>query len=437
MSFFSVVLSGGVGQRLWPISRVDRPKQFTSLWQPNLFETTLLRLSKFGKILVITNNNLKNLTINSLDNCKIGHDILLEPSPKGTAPAVLLAAITLNSRGFGESIMGIFPADHIIENQQLFDKNLLFAKKMAENHLVTFGIKPTYASAQYGYIKYKGHGHGDVLKFVEKPNYETAKRYVNSKEYLWNSGMFIIKVNHLIELFKKHNPETYNVMKDLSNLDEVYKSLETQSFDVSVVEKASNIKVIVSDFGWQDVGSFETGSLSNNLCKEHNASGNSFLSEDTNKLSVFLGTNDLSVIDSKEAILISKKGSLAIKDIYNKLPSEYTYSSAIKKPWGEFVTIKQTSAFHLKVIRVNPGQRLSYQSHKKRSEHWVVVKGKGSVTLEGKKTGVNAGDHMFIPKGAKHRIQNVGSQVLEFVEIQLGEYFGEDDIVRYEDDYGR
>ena len=459
MEFFSVILSGGAGTRLWPISRIDKPKQFSPIFEPNLFEQTVDRLKDLGKILVVTSHHLKNVTIDSLKNLQTdtplvaSKNIILEPEPKGTAHSALLAALTLEKQGFKDSVMGIFPADHLIENQKSFCDNIKLGIQTAKNNnLITFGITPTHASCEYGYIKHEGSNIADVIEFVEKPSKEMAQKYIKSN-YLWNSGIFIIRVKNLIELFKTFDPKTHDILReaDLSSLDEVYKKLSTQSFDVAIAEKAKDTKVIVCDLGWRDVGNINqwssnytsgvsaTGGVSVNPLIEHEASNNSFFSSNTDKLSVFLGTNNLTIMDSPDALLVSDKDEMhKLKQVYKKISNtKYAYTDTVKRPWGEFEKVRSTPFFAIKIIKVNPGCRLSYQSHKKRSEHWTVVKGAGKVTLDGKDITLNVGDHVFIPVLTKHRIENVKRSILEFVEVQLGEYFGEDDIVRYEDDYGR
>lgn len=437
VQFFSIILSGGAGTRLWPISRKDIPKQFSPMFQPNLFTQTITRLKPHGNILVVTSKHLENLTKNSLTNA----EIILEPGAKGTALSALLATLTLVKQGFEDSIMGIFPSDHLIKNQTSFNQNIKLAIKTAQlNNLVTFGITPAYATSEYGYIKHtKNSNPSDVLEFVEKPSLQKAKQYIKSS-YLWNSGIFIIKVKNLIDLYKIHAPKIYEKLKDadLSNLDKVYQNLPVQSFDVEIAEKTKGTKVIKSDFGWQDVGNINNWPNKNPLI-EHEAKDNNFYSTNTDKLSVFLGIQNLTIVDSPDAILIlDKDKSHKLKEVYEKISTtKYANSNTVKKPWGEFEKIKTTPDTSIKIIRVNPKCRLSYQSHNKRSEHWTITKGVGKVTLDGKTTSLNAGDHIHIPTKARHRIENPTDIILEFVEVQLGEYFGEDDIIRYEDDYGR
>ena len=434
-NFISVIISGGSGNRLWPVSRAYKPKQFSTVWNPVLYEQTLLRLKNFGDILTVTNKNLKALTRNSLSKLKLYQDILYEPEAKGTAPAVLLAALTLSNRGKADEIMGIFPSDHKIVNLEKFNDNLLEAHKFAvKGNLVLFGLQPNQISTQFGYIKYGGSRVGKVLEFVEKPNFETAKKYMESKNYLMNSGIFVSKVRNIINLFKKHNPKVYKLMMDgdLSNLSEIYKNLRVESFDVSIVEKARETWFIKSDFDLKDMGSLNVlTEKSKNLKVQQNASGNSFYSKNKDKVSVFVDTRDLRVVDTLDAVMISKKDSILDK---SKIPK---ISNSSVRPWGEFFVVKRGENFCIKIIKVNPGHRLSYQSHKKRSEHWVVVKGEGIFTLEGKDKVVKINESVFIPKGKKHRISNKSEETLEFVEIQFGDYLEEDDISRYEDDYGR
>ena len=458
MKFIPTVLSGGSGTRLWPVSRTQFPKQFCDLFEESLFKKTLDRLKPFGSPWIVTSDALSILTKTVMREAGIPFDqAIFEPKANNTAPAIALLCKVLAERGQEDSIVGIFPSDHLIENSEVFANAIELALECAKlDQVVTLGIKPTYPATGYGYIEVS---HEAVLEknglsalktkgFREKPNTETAEDFIQSGRFFWNGGMFLFKTRVMISHLKHFMPEIWNaideVKADLSNLKEIYERCPSQSIDYGVMEKLSAQVCIPCDLGWNDVGSWdEFSKLAPNGDRIEVGGKGNFAFSFRDRLVTFVDTHELIVIDTADALLISKKGSTQkVKQVVEQLliradnrahehPFEY-------RPWGKFEVLRDTDCFKSKVIHVNPKQRLSYQSHKKRSEHWVIVKGNPEITLNNVVHHLKPGESIYIPQGAKHRIRNPHeTEVVEFVEVQVGTYFGEDDITRYEDDYQR
>lgn len=456
-----VILSGGSGTRLWPISRAKLPKQFCQIFEQSLHSMTLNRLNHLSTPWVITNESLKDLTLKNLTDLNLPTDqVILEPTSKNTAPAVALLCHLLKLRGQEEQIVGIFPADHLIENENKFFAALNLATQEAtDNKIVTLGIEPLHPATGYGYIqtqpqfsKNQGEFHSySVLKFHEKPDAKTAKSFISQGSHFWNAGIFVFKVDSMISAFEKHQPDIWskikNVKSDLSNLKEIYNIVDNISIDYAILEKLSpnELSCVPCDIGWNDVGSWDAIAdiLGNSSDKkvEAEAHGN-FVHGLPDRTYAFAGVDDLIVIDTRDAILITKKeASQYVKDIVDllKLKKPHIIKDHMfeDRPWGRFEVLKDTPAFKSKVIQINPNQQISYQSHSKREEHWLITQGRGEVILDEKIIPVSPGTYVKIPLGAKHRIRNPNLETIEFVEVQMGSYFGEDDIVRYQDDYNR
>lgn len=443
MNFIPTILSGGSGTRLWPVSRTQFPKQFCELFEESLFQKTLLRLNKLGSPWVVTNESMKILTESVMRTNQVPLDqALYEPKANNTAPAIALLCKVLAQKNRASDIVGIFSSDHLIQKEENFIAAVKQGIEQAKKGMVaTLGIKPTYPATGYGYID------ASTNKFVEKPNLETAQKFMQSGNYYWNAGMFIFEVSTMIKHLKNFMPETWKAIDalktDLSNLKEVYANCPSQSIDFGVMEKLKEQVCIPADLGWSDVGSWdEMASMQESAPKvEVDAKGNYVYSKQ-GRITAFADVDDLVVVDTADAILITKKGSSQkVKHVVDQLnaakdpragqhPFEY-------RPWGKFEILRDTDAFKSKVIHVNPGQQLSYQSHKKRAEHWVIIKGHPEVVLNDVLHKLHPGENIYIPLGAKHRIRNPGNEVVEFVEVQVGTYFGEDDITRYQDDYKR
>lgn len=457
-----VVLSGGSGTRLWPVSRTKLPKQFCAIFEQSLHSMTLARLGRLGAPWVITSQTLRDLTVKNLNDLGMNpKNLILEPLAKNTAPAIALLTYSLMQQGLTEEAVGIFPADHIIENEEGFVSAVHLAKEEALNgKVVTLGIKPDHPATGYGYIqtasevlsqqgKLTSHS---VLKFHEKPSLEKATSFVKDGGFFWNAGIFVFKVNTMAELFKTHQPQLWaevsNLKSDKSNIESVYAKVDNISIDYAIMEKLSptHLACIPCDIGWNDVGSWDAiadilGGTSVENKIEVRAKNN-FIQSSIDKTYAFVEVDDLVVVDTTDALLISKRGSSqGVKDAVDilklKKPQVLKEHTFEERPWGRFEILKDTDVFKSKVIQVNPAQQISYQSHSKREEHWLITQGQGEVILNDETIPVKPGSYVKIPLGAKHRIRNPGQTAIEFVEVQMGTYFGEDDIVRYQDDYQR
>lgn len=456
-----VILSGGSGTRLWPISRTKLPKQFCEIFGDSLHTLTIRRLLSFGKPWIVTSQALRDLTLREGKQFGVPVDqVVLEPLAKNTAPAIALLCVLLKKNGLQENVVGIFPADHLISKEDAFANVLTLAQLEAESgRIVTLGIQPDHPATGYGYIQVADQKHrtkGElasypVLKFHEKPNLETATSFLKAQSFFWNAGIFIFKASTMIEAFEKLQPKMWSLLQeinsDLSNFKEVYESVESISIDYAIMEKLSSqqLACIPCDIGWSDVGSWDAIEQLLESKKDSTVairSENNFVFSNQEKKYAFIESNDLIVVDSKDALLISKKGSTqSVKESYDLIKKNWPSLAADHvfelRPWGKYEILKDTPQFKSKVIEVHPYEQLSYQSHTKREEHWIITQGVGEVVLDDKIIPVQAGSYVKIPLGAKHRMRNTGSTKLEFIEVQMGSYFGEDDIIRYQDDYKR
>jgi mannose-1-phosphate guanylyltransferase/mannose-6-phosphate isomerase len=465
MKFIPVIMSGGSGTRLWPISRTKYPKQFCELLEKPLQTLTIERLQSFGAGILVTSERLKDLTEKDIIQNKLKIErVLYEPTGKNTAAAVALACKYLQLTERESEVVGVFSSDALISKKKEFETALSAALKSAQNDfVVTLGIQPRSPETGFGYIQVKERALNtesatQVLKFHEKPSLEKAKDFLNDGHYFWNAGIFIFKVRVMIELFKKYEPELWLSMDrlklDLSNIQEIYGQLKNISIDYAIIEKigSDNLRCVPCDIGWSDVGSWdalvevtEGVPFSSKTLKKQPiqiSSKNNSVFANQNKKYGFIGCDDLIVVDTADATLICRKEqSQKVKELVEafKMSDEEVVNQHVfeNRPWGKFEILHDTSYFKSKIIRVEPGQKLSYQSHSKRAEHWVIVRGQAVVTLDEKEYLVNQGEHIFIPQFSKHRIHNRTGELVEFIEVQVGTYFGEDDITRYQDDYGR
>ncbi len=447
------ILSGGSGTRLWPVSRANFPKQFCDLFEDSLQSLTIKRSLKLGTPWIVTGAALKTLTEANLKDLRLQNvTTLYEPVAKNTAPAVAVLAHILVLRGMGKEIVGVFPSDHLIQNTEAFYNAVDEAEVLAQKgFIVTLGIKPDHPATGYGYIQ-KDRSSNKVLKFHEKPSLETARKFVDSGDFYWNAGMFIFKAEMMLDKFQKLQPEIYKIVSqlkaDMSNLNEVYAQFPSISIDYAVMEKLSpdELACVPADMAWSDVGSWDAVAQVNEGQQGPQSlevkGRDNFVFGRENKMYSFVGTDDLIVVDTEDALMVVKKGeSQEVKQVVEALQKQG--SSLVKdhvfekRPWGAFEVLRDTEHFKSKVITVNPLSQLSYQSHSKRAEHWIITRGEGEVVLNDQVIPVKAGSHVYIPTQAKHRMRNTSETVLEFVEVQLGSYFGEDDIVRYQDDYKR
>lgn len=460
------ILSGGSGTRLWPVSRASYPKQFCEFYDNSFLKSSLQRVASFGQPSILTIESMKAMTERTLKEMGYSSSqVYYEPFGKNTGPAIALICHILNMSHRGEEVVGIFPADHLITNQKVFEETLQLGIQQAEKgEVVTLGIQARYPATGYGYIQVKeGLTHPDeslkafeVEQFCEKPDLKKAEEFISTGKHFWNSGIFIFKVSKMIEHMKKHLPEVWQkiseIKQDFSNAKYSYANVDSISIDYGIMEKLERLVCIPCDFGWSDVGSWdELSRLAEERPEYRAVSEATVFSEEATANYVFsvkpkvvglIGVRNLIVVDTPDALLISQKGQTQkVKEIVDQvklagLPEATDHPFEVR-PWGGFEILSDNEQFKAKKITVQSGEQLSYQSHQKRDEHWIVISGDGEVTLDNVKTQYSAGEHIFIPREAKHRIKNIGSSPLVFVEVQVGIYFGEDDIVRYQDDYNR
>ncbi|MGJ0338325.1 mannose-1-phosphate guanylyltransferase/mannose-6-phosphate isomerase [Aliarcobacter cryaerophilus] len=455
----NIILCGGSGTRLWPISRTLMPKQFVKLFShKSLFQLTVERNSKLCKSsFIVSNSEQYFLALDQLEELNIENNrYLLEPIGRNTAPAIALACMQLDY----DEIVLVTPSDHLIKNEKEYEKVLNKAKEFAsENKLVTFGITPTFAETGFGYIETVNEF--DVKAFHEKPNFEIATSYLKAGNYYWNSGMFCFKAGVFLDELKNYSPEIYETSKiafenatNTNNLirikHEDMANIPEDSIDYAVMEKSNIVKVIPSNISWSDVGSFD--SLYEELPKDENSntinenhiaidSKNNLVYGSERKIAT-VDIEDLIIIDSGDALLISKKGSSQkVKKVVEKLKESNSQLHNIHltgyRPWGSYTVLEESNGYKIKRIEVNPGKRLSLQKHFHRSEHWIVVSGTATVTVGDEKRLVRPNESTYIKAGELHRLENEGKIPVVLIEAQVGEYTGEDDIVRVEDDFSR
>lgn len=466
-----IIMCGGSGTRLWPLSRSQFPKQFLSLVNNNsMLQDTLARLPFEHKAPVfICNEDHRFLVAEQVKqvNCD-NATILLEPQGRNTAPAVALAALHALCEN-EEALLLVLAADHVIKDTEKFHQAINNAAISAEQgKLVTFGIVPTHAETGYGYIK-KGTSLSDeqnqliyqVAQFVEKPDKDTAQSYLASGDYLWNSGMFLFKASRYIEELKKFRPDILvacqNAMTKVeTDLDfirpdrEAFLQCADESIDYAVMEKTSDAVVVPLDVGWSDVGSYAalwevcTQNAEQNVLKGDVIAHDTYNSyiHSQNKLIATLGVDNLVIIDTPDAVLVADKNKVQnVKEIVNELKAlqrpEPNIHREVYRPWGKYDSVDHGERFQVKRITVNPGAKLSVQMHHHRAEHWIIVSGTAKVTLDGKTILLSENQSTYIPIGVVHALENPGKLPLEMIEVQSGSYLGEDDIVRFEDKYGR
>lgn len=453
-----VILCGGSGTRLWPISRTLYPKQFVKLFQDeSLFQKTVTRNAKLASSFsVVINQDQYFMGLDQLDDLKLNlkSTFILEPIGRNTAPAIAMAALACNP----EEILLVVPSDHLIEKQAAYEATVNKARELAQNdRLVTFGIKPGYAETGYGYIEANGL---EVKSFKEKPDAATAETYVKAGNYFWNSGMFCFKAKVFLAELKKYAPDVYEEsLKTFNNARrdqairlqmEDMKSIRSESIDYAVMEKSQLVNVVPADIGWSDLGSFD--SLYEALPKDQE--GNT-LSENTihlgsknnlvishNRLISTIDVEDLMIVDTSDALVIAKKGSTQkVKDLVGLVKKQNVEMTNVHttahRPWGTYTILEENPGYKVKQITVRPGAKLSLQYHHHRSEHWIVVSGIATVTNGDKTFDLKQNESTYIPKEAKHRLFNNQKEDLVLIEAQVGGYLGEDDIVRLQDDYKR
>ncbi len=446
----NILLCGGSGTRLWPISRKLAPKQFNPLINgESLFELTFKRnMTVCDGFIIVAGQDQYFLALDQINKLKAQvPPMILEPVGRNTAPAIALACHQMDP----EELVLVTPSDHLIANLENYQKTIARAKELAQqNYLVTIGINPNYPETGYGYIQSLGE---DVVSFKEKPNLATAKEYLAHKNYYWNAGIFVFKAGVFLQELKKYREDIYQTSNLKAGFDhgfmrvslEQMQNIPADSIDYAVLEKSKLVKVVAADMGWSDVGSFD--SLSENMQDDANQNHIQIGSKNTTivghkRIIATIDTEDLIIIDSDDALVITKKGSSQkIKELTEKVklinPEMLNVHPTAFRPWGSYSVLAEADGYKIKTISVKPGQKLSLQKHQHRNEHWVVARGEAIVTNGEKILHLKTNESTYIPAGEVHRLENKGSTDLILIEAQIGSYVGEDDIVRLQDDYKR
>lgn len=477
---YPVILSGGIGSRLWPISRESHPKPFMQLPDgQSLLQKTFLRASGLKgcqEVMTVTNRELyfkSEDEYKSVNQANKKSSFLLEPFGRNTAAAVAAAALEIAERHGPDALMLALAADHLIADTAAFNQAVAEAMQIAEQGwLVTFGIKPDYPETGFGYIEADParplSDSGDaycIQRFVEKPDLATAKDYVASGRYYWNSGMFCFKVGKVIDELEAFVPDLLVSVKQalaaakkadgdairLIEFDaEHFAEVPDISFDYAVMERSTKVATLTCNIGWSDIGSWNAvGELSEQDENGNRVSGEAVLFDAKNsyvqspdRLAALVGVENLIVVDTPDALLVAHRDRVQdVKHIVSQLKKNgheaHKLHRTVYRPWGTYTVLQDASNFKIKRIEVKPGGKLSLQMHHHRSEHWVVVSGTARVTNDEKVLLVNTNESTYISAGHKHRLENPGVLPLVLIEVQSGEYLGEDDIVRFDDQYGR
>ncbi|MDH1055957.1 mannose-1-phosphate guanylyltransferase/mannose-6-phosphate isomerase [Aquipseudomonas alcaligenes] len=472
-----VILSGGAGTRLWPVSREGQPKPFMTLpdGQSLLYKTynrAASLLGHSGEIVTVTNRDYYFQSKDHFQAARLaqrGH-FILEPSGRNTAPAIALAALALRAMHGDGVVMVVMPADHLIRDMEAFGRTVKRAVALAEaGYLVTFGVVPTAPETGFGYIESGEQlddcGGAMVRRFVEKPDLDTAVHFLQSENYLWNSGMFCFSVGILLSEMELHAPELLSgaiacfeasqvseaggmLQRELSS--EYFGSLADISIDYALMERSNRVAVLPADFDWSDIGSWSALSSLVEPDGESNRAAGQAIFIDTQRtyvqsegrLVAAVGVSDLIVVDTADAILIAHADRAqdvrkVVKQLKDSEHESYRVHRTVARPWGAYTILEEGPRFKIKRIVVRPGAALSLQMHHHRSEHWIVVCGTAKVTNGESVCLISSNESTFIPAGHKHRLENPGRIDLVMIEVQSGEYLGEDDIVRFEDVYGR
>lgn len=454
---FGVILAGGSGSRLWPLSRELYPKQLLNLCaEKSLLQSTFEMLNKFipaSEIISVTNSKHQaNVKMQLGDLCE-SPVILAEPLSKNTAPAIAICVKYILETSENDETILVVPSDLLIKENEKFKQTVISAQKYVdEGKIVTFGIKPTYPETGFGYIHSVDN---KVTKFTEKPDNETVLTYLKDENYYWNSGIFMFKVSIIMKELETHCPDIMNILQNIKCSDNKisfteFDKMPNISIDYALMEKSDNIAMVELQSDWKDLGSWKSiyevspKDENNNVFVGHvldKDSKNSFVYS-SSKLVATIGLEDTIVIETEDAILACKKDKTQeVKQIYETLKQQHDGTQKVHKtvyrPWGFYTVIAEGKGFQTKIIHVNVGQKLSVQSHNHRSEHWVVLSGMAKVVLEGKDHILSPGHSVDIPIKAIHSLQNPFEEDLEIIEVQKGDILSEDDIIRYEDMYGR
>ena len=468
-----VILSGGKGSRLWPLSRECYPKQYLELYEGNKFsllQNTFLRLNLLDNLeppIIICNESQRFLVAEQMLKINVvPKSIIIEPIGKNTGPAVALAAIAANQKGQDPALL-ILSSDHVINDSKEFTatiiEGLIHAKK---GKIVSFGVVPTYPETGYGYIEsleeltnFKKSS--SIKRFIEKPEEDRAKQFIQSNLFTWNSGIFLFKASTIIEEFNRFAPEIIHICKKsivsaVSDLDflrlnnEIFQKCPNVPIDIAIMEKTDKGTVVRLNAGWSDIGNWESVWDNSTKDNERNSTkGNVLLMEShgcylrsEKRLLVGLGLKDLIVIETDDAVLVINKSSAQkvkhiVEDLEKKNISEGKVNKKIYRPGGSYTSISNGITWQVKKLEVKPGASLSLQMHFHRTEHWIIVDGTAKVEINNHKTILNQNESIYVPIQAKHRLSNPGKKNLIIIEVQNGKYLGEDDIVRFEDIYGR
>jgi mannose-1-phosphate guanylyltransferase/mannose-6-phosphate isomerase len=456
----TIILAGGTGSRLWPLSRTYFPKQFLKLkgMEYSMFQLTYQRALMLGSvedIYIVTNKDYRFLVSGQIVELGIipsEDHILLEPQPRNTLPAIYYAVREIRKKG--DDRVAVFPSDHIINRPQDFVSSIKKNQELSDRYIVTFGIKPSSPETGYGYIQ-PGEplSYGYKAKsFKEKPDRQTAESYVKAG-YLWNSGMFLFKTDLFTEEMKKYAPQIINAFEETDDIQKCFERIVPLSIDYGIMEKSDNIAVLPFDIDWNDMGGFAAFYDNYNSKKDENGNitfGNEILINaqdnvvytDADKAVGIVGVKDLVIVDQKDALLIcNKEEASRVKEIVERLKaakdSRAEFHVTAYRPWGSFTVLEEGAFYKIKRLTVQPGKRLSYQMHYHRHEHWIVVYGTANVVIDDTNHLITSGQSTYIPIGSKHRLENPGKVLLEVIEVQIGSYREEDDIVRFNDDFER
>ncbi|MCJ0825840.1 mannose-1-phosphate guanylyltransferase/mannose-6-phosphate isomerase [Luteimonas sp. 50] len=462
-----VLLSGGSGTRLWPLSREAYPKQFLPLvGQDTMLQATWRRVAGLADAapIVVAGEEHRFLVAEQLRQAGApAPAIVLEPVGRNTAPAIAAAALQATADG-DDPLLLVLPSDHVVADADAFRAAVRVASAAAERGaLVTFGIVPTAPETGFGYIQADaggGDGVTKVVRFVEKPDAATAQAYLATGGYYWNSGMFLFRASRYLAELERLRPDILAATRaafaaarrdgDFIRLDkEAFAACPSQSIDYAVMEATDAAMVLPVDIGWNDVGSWSALWDVAARDADGNAHHGDVIAVDSRnsyayarRLVALVGVDDVVVVETDDAVLVARKDKVQkVKDVVALLKQEQRSQAAlhreVHRPWGSYDSVDQGARFQVKRIKVKPGAQLSLQSHTQRAEHWIVVSGTARVTRDNDVFELHANQSTYIPIGAKHRLENPGTEVLELIEVQSGDYLGEDDIVRYEDAYGR